>query len=346
MIAYIQTISSVGFLVVWRPWRRLLEGWQGSSSKMLLRRYCEVLWAMHHSYRVYSEVFKSRGGVLLLGPPGNLKTTILNSFDGQTGFHSVSDITSNSLLGLRNQIISGRVNTIAILDLNKIYERKLDTTNNIMGNLRALMDEGFCQVAHEAKVPVRVKARALVLAACTSGLWEAQYNAWASNGLGRRFIHSNFRLATKGIVANAILNDTPIKIGTSHLLRVPPELILPLGKVTDEEGQSLLNCLSLGQMEFDVQLITLRKALAVLHWKYRDGDTTQPMKLIEEFSASFRNEGVELEIDNQDHVEIVETKKPNEKGKTSNGISIKRDTQPGSKQRQAVKGIRSRSRRA
>jgi len=292
---------------------------------------------MHHSYRVHSDTFKARGGVLLLGPPGNLKTTILNTFEGQTGFHLVSDITSNSLLGIRNQILSGRIHTVAIQDLNKIYERKAETTANIMGNLRALMDEGFTQMAHENKVPVRVKARSLVLAACTSGLWENEYASWMSNGLGRRLIHSTFRLKTKGIIADAILDDNPIKIGTSHLCRVPSELILPLGKADSREAETLLKVLALGQMEFDVQLLILRKALVMLRWKYRDVNGNIPLELIEEFAGSFRNEGIELEIDDEDRFIIVETKQPTKKKETKrNGISKQDSIQP-SKQRQAAK---------
>ena len=127
-----------------------------------LETFLTVLHAACLTHRVESN-FKSRGGLLLVAPPGQMKTSMLSTLTDQHGVMGYSDMTTRTLVEARDYIASKKVHTLLLYDFQKIYERKSDTAANIVGSLRALVEEGFSSAAWEEQLTLYRLKRVLSL---------------------------------------------------------------------------------------------------------------------------------------------------------------------------------------
>lgn len=260
---------------------------------MQLETMIEVLYAAHLSYRVQSR-FPSRGGLFLVSPPGHLKTSVLNILNPLMGVVGFSDIQSNNLAQAREQICGNKITTLLLYDVQKIFERRIDTAYHIMGNLRAMMDEGFTSVSQEnmSDQLITRRARALVIGACTPTFVQTHFNRWVEDGFQRRVLFSHYVLKNPERIKQAIMDDRPIQL--PGIGWMPANLVIEYKPAKIDE--SFLLGLLRKQRE-DVPLILLRKILAVLRWKYdKLRKKNKAYEILEDFRESLIDEGAEVTI--------------------------------------------------
>jgi hypothetical protein len=254
----------------------------------------DVLWAATLTHRVRDN-YSDRGGIILVSPPGHLKTTFLSLFSDFTGVLGYSDLTSMSLLESRDAIVSGKVHTLLLYDMQKLYERRADTASNIIGNLRALAGEGFATASFErvSRNVIQQKARALVLGACTHAFYRQHLAEWEETGFARRFLFSVFRLKNPDIVLERVLKDNPIELIYSRV-NIPANLVIE-AKITEEDERLVTS--ALGKQQEAIPALLLRRILAVLRWRFqRMKKADRSAKIIEDFAQSLSKEGALLEV--------------------------------------------------
>jgi hypothetical protein len=260
---------------------------------MKISTFLEVLWAATLTHRVRSR-FASRGGLFLVSPPGQLKTSLLSCFEDYYGVLGYSDLTTTSLVQARDLIASNKAHTIVLYDLQKLYERRPDTAANIEGNLRSIMDEGFTTANYEnvSKNAITSKARALVMAACTNRFYQNKLASWEVTGMARRVMFCVYKLRRPEKIQQAIMQDRPIEL-VMNGVSVPVNLEIS-GEISKTD-ENLLRKIMQRQPE-DVPMILMRKILCVLKWKYkrmRKPDSSH--RILTEFSECLKSEA-EVEL--------------------------------------------------
>jgi hypothetical protein len=261
---------------------------------MKLSSLLDVLWASTLTHRVRDN-YSDRGGIILVSPPGHLKTTFLSLFSDFAGVLGYSDLTSTSLLESRDAIVSGKVHTLLLYDMQKLYERRADTAANIIGNLRALAGEGFATASFErvSRNVIQQKARALVLGACTHAFYRQHLAEWEETGFSRRFLFSVFRLKDPDVILDRVLKDNPIELIYSQV-NIPANLSLD-GAITKEDERLIVR--ALGKQQEAIPALLLRRILLVLRWRskrLRKPDRSR--EILRDFAQSLSKEGAMLEV--------------------------------------------------
>jgi hypothetical protein len=261
-----------------------------------LDTFTEVLWAATITHRVRSR-FPSRGGIFLVSPPGQLKTSLLSIFESQVDAVCYSDMTSTTLVEARDLIASNKVNTLILLDFQKLYERRADTASNIEGNIRGLMDEGFTTASFErvSHNVIQSKARALVMGALTPAFYRAKLSGWESSGFARRSIFCVYKLSNPGLIEQAILRENPIELKCGPL-SMPVNLEIPALDLTTKEEAFLTRLLH--KQREDVPLNLLKKIFAVLRWRYTKHlkQKDRSLEVLEEFGECLGHGGAEISL--------------------------------------------------
>ena len=225
----------------------------------------DVLIAAHYTHLVESS-WKERGGLILVAPPGHLKTSLLLILREYPGVHIASDFNSQRLGTMRDDIISGRVHSVIVPDFQKLYERHSAVSSNLEGNLRALVEEGFINTAHQDTGGITFRARALVMSACTPAFHDFKYNAWSQTGFARRFLFVGYRLFDPNQLMAAIENWKRIEIRNGLQFSLPLEKI-PYSLKRSEA--KLLRSYLIVKQDFSTPFVLLQKIACVLRWRYR-----------------------------------------------------------------------------
>src|SRR6266571_2390627 len=106
--------------------------------------FLECICATHLSSLVDSP-FKSRGGLMIVGPPGVLKSTMVKILEEYHDTTTASDMNNVTLSSLREGMAAGVLRTLMIPELRKLYQHHPSTSSNMEGTLQAMADEGFSQ---------------------------------------------------------------------------------------------------------------------------------------------------------------------------------------------------------
>lgn len=262
---------------------------------MKLDTFMLVLWAFTQTHKVRTR-FPARGGVALVSPPGQLKTSLLQTFEYQLGVLGYSDMTTTNLVEARDLITSNKANTILLYDMQKLYERRADTASNIEGHIRSLMDEGFTSAAHESssKNIIQAKARALVMGACTPTFYREKMGRWETSGFARRLLFCVYSLKDPWLIQEAILSETPIALGDASL-RIPMNLEIPQDIQAGDDD--FLRRIMKKQTD-DVPLNLMKKTLWVLRWHFKKHlkKKDESMDVLKKFSSCLGDGGAEIEI--------------------------------------------------
>lgn len=257
----------------------------------------EVLCAAHLGSLVEGP-FQERGGVMLVGPPGVLKTTFVSVLDSQyQDAVMMSDINVKSLIKLRDAIASGKVNTLVLPEYAKIYERADVTAKNVEGTLRALAAEGFAAASFEDSRVNRLTARALVIGALTPATVDTHFASWEESGFNRRFLWVLMKLADPIALERAAVNWSRINFRMAHVPLAPLGMTIP-NRTTVRERQRLASIAKYqpgGDHAIQIQLLV--RMLAVLRWWYAEsGQPRNAMETMEAFAPALGKNGVSLEL--------------------------------------------------
>ena len=265
---------------------------------MFAQDLIEVLCAAHLSYMVESP-FPERGGIMLVGAPGVLKSTFLEELDKQyPDAISLTDLNVKSLTRFRDQISSGIYNTLIFPELAKLYERRDETAANLEGSLRAMVAEGFQAASFEDARVSRLRARAMVFGAVTPAIRDRRFESWEESGFNRRFLWCLLRLADPRILDSAIHEWQRLDFRVNRVPQIPPLKKMIPNLTTKEERERcrvMVKYQPGGSATQQAQLMV--KILAVLKWWYREsGAGRDAMAVMESFGESLGREGAELEL--------------------------------------------------
>jgi hypothetical protein len=250
----------------------------------------EVIDCAHLTAFIHSP-FPQRGAMMIVGPPGVLKTTFIRvALSEYPSALSLGDMNINSLMKLRDSLVSGRYRTIAFPEYEKLYQRKADTASNIEGTIKALIEEGFGRASFEEMDAITTTARALVIGAMTYEFYNRKITAWRESGFRRRVLWIGITLANPDRLMEAIRKWELIEI--DGIPRRYPTKEIPFN-VTDKESRIIENMLK-GQWEV-TPYVLLKKILAVLKWKY-PGEPKKPMQIMDELGACLDNKMGVIEL--------------------------------------------------
>lgn len=235
-----------------------------------LRVFLECVCAAHLSAYVDAPV-EDRGGLMVIGSPGVLKSTLLGFLDrNYADALAVSDINARNLVELRDQIAGGIIRTLILPEMFKLYERHASTSANVEGTLRALAAEGFHASSNQDQQIQRTVARCMVIGGMTPMLLELNSRRWRDSGFSRRFLWSLIALENPQALTRSVIDWTPVNIGLPDALPPVPGSKIPSSTVTRAEREKLEMQVKYQQgAPHNLQHLLLCKMLVVLRWWYR-----------------------------------------------------------------------------
>jgi hypothetical protein len=251
----------------------------------------EILDAAHLTSFIDSP-FPQRGALMIVGPPGAMKTTFIHAaLDEHPSALFLSDLNINSLMRLRESLVSGRYRTIAFPEYEKLYQRKADTSANIEGTIKQLIEEGFTRASFEEQDAITFTARTFVVGAMTHSFYTQMIGKWRESGFKRRILWVGIKLDNPDKIMEAIRKWELIKV--DGIPRKYPTRNIPF-EVTDAESRNIEKMLE-GQWEA-TPYVLLKKIFAVLKWKYGKNDPQRPMKIMKELGDCINNKLGIIEI--------------------------------------------------
>lgn len=250
----------------------------------------EIIDACHLTKYLLNSPYPQRGGLMLVAPPAALKSTMIEMALSEYGNAlSLTDLNVNTLVKLRDDLISNRYATIGFGEFEKLYQRHQTTASNIEGSLKALVEEGFMRASFEDVRMGGLRARVLIVGGMTPQFYSNHYDSWSKSGFARRFLWSLYAVDNPEMITEAIHIWKLLRIAKGFTRRYPglegiPFKIEPMesrylgGLVKEQAGQS-------------TPYVLLKKILSVLKWKY---DKTKAIQIIKDFAPSLSKNGARL----------------------------------------------------
>jgi len=255
----------------------------------------EVLDAAHLTKYVNGP-FKQRGGIMLIGPPGAMKTTYQQVLEDHHDALVMGDINIQTLHKLKEDLRSGRFSTFAFTEFEKLYQRRADTATNIEGAIKQLVEEGYTKPSFVDQRVAASRAYCMVIGAMTSDFYERQFNEWEKSGFLRRFLWCNYSIANPWVHMDAIARWERLDLG-SYKSKVPGNRSIP-HSVDQDESYKLRGFLK-EQPGTTTPFVLMNKILSVLKWKYGKTEPKKPMQIVADFAQCLRRDGAEIELEEE-----------------------------------------------
>ena len=250
----------------------------------------EFLSAVHQSKFVNGD-FNQRGGVMIVAPPGTLKTTLIKlALEDYPDALPLSDLNINTLTQLKNSLIDQRYTTLGFGEFEKLYQRNPATAANIEGHLKMLVEEGYSRASFEDQRAQSMAARCAVIGGITPSCYSHKITKWLDNGFARRFIFSSYTLANPDAIMDAIEKWKHISLGRI-ILQSPGNKKIPYS-VTPEENRMIKQAIA-AQPTHEGPFVLCKKTFCVLKWRH---GTKRATAIFEDFSESLESKGAQLEL--------------------------------------------------
>lgn len=252
----------------------------------------EVLDAAYLSKFVQTP-FQTRGGVILIGPPETLRTTITeNVFSDYPDSLVLSDINVKQLMEMREDMAAGKLTVLVFSELAKLYARNPAVAKNIEAHIMMLIEEGMSLASFTDKRISSSKARVMVIACCTEKFYSQNFTRWMDSGFARRFLHCMYRLDNPWALADAQETRTLIDFG--DIRRKLPGNRSIRWNVSPEEMKALRKTL---KFQFRKGVATpfhlSANIYCVLKWKY---DEKEARRIWFDFAESLQGEGAVMTL--------------------------------------------------
>lgn len=268
---------------------------------MHVRSLLEVLDASHLTKFVKSP-FVTRGGILLIGPPETLRSTMIdNAFLDHPDALVLSDINVKQLLEMREDMSAGKITTLAFSELAKLYARNPAVAKNIEGHIMALVEEGMSLASFQDKRMSSTKARVLVIAACTEKFYMQRFTDWTDSGFSRRFLHCMYRLDDPWALADS--QEQRILIELGDIKRKIPGNREIKWNVEADEMKRIRKAL---RFQFRKGISTPFNLVAniycVLKWKH---DAAEARRLFDDFAECLQDDAASLILPKLEHKAVA-----------------------------------------
>lgn len=263
---------------------------------MNLKELTMVLAAAHLGSRVQSRI-QDRGGLMLVGPPGVLKSSLAMTLEPYDDALVLTDLNTKALNSIKERIIAGAVTSLVLPELAKVYERHPSVAANLEGSVRALVAEGFVSASFESHTVQRFRARASVIGCLVPSTVTRMSEHWEESGFMRRFLWAFYRIPDS-VVERAVIEDRDIlrRAKSAPIKCEPGETIVDLTtEIERHELRRLVKYQPGGNHA--MHILILRRILAVLKWHYRKmGRTKDAMDVVQSFAELLGKEGALLRV--------------------------------------------------
>lgn len=263
---------------------------------MKIETLFDIVCAAHLTTLVDTK-WKERGGLALVAPAGHLKTSILSALSVYRDVAVCSDMNSQQLTAMRDQISGGNIQTLAILDMQKIYERHAATASNVEGNIRSLVEEGFNHASFENASMNRLKARAVVMFGTTTKHYEAAWSGWVDTGFARRFLWCLYRMERPEELLEAVERWQRLEFGCLPLS--PPRGGSIPFDLTEPDRRFIRSLLVHQKQSGTTPFQFLCKIAAVLKWYYKRNRRGRWQTTLKDFAECLGPQGALLTLPKQ-----------------------------------------------
>lgn len=255
----------------------------------------EIICAVHLAPYVEGTL-EHRGGLMLVAPPGALKSTLAETAQHYPDALLLTDVNVSMLSDLRDGLTSDNIRTLIFNEFAKLYERNPQTAMNIEGHLRALASEGFAGASFQDHRINRRKAYATIIGAMPPSIVERHFKRWEESGFNRRFLWAVYGVKGSYVLDEAAAELKRLDFGVRDVLRVPPlgqsipYLLTPTERL---QVRKFVAHQPGGSHTQQIQLLT--RIWSVLKWWHRERGTTQEGEItMAAFVKSLSKEGTDL----------------------------------------------------
>lgn len=246
----------------------------------------ECVKAAHLSAYVET-AFEHCAGLFLVGPPGVMKTTIIGALEKYESVLTLSDVNSKVLTGIiKSQLTSNTIKTLALPEVQRIYERDPRTAAGVEGTIRSLVEEGFHGASFEDPTVARFTAKAVVIGAMTDKFRDANWSRWNDSGFARRFMWSLIRLGDPAILMSAVEQGKKAHL-TDNVVEMPTPVMVKIPALDQSVRKRLRPLVRKQPKPSNVQYELLCRMAAVLCYYYQKQKSKKdPIETIIEFGNS------------------------------------------------------------
>jgi hypothetical protein len=238
--------------------------------------------------------FHERGGIMIVGPPGSFKSTIIESaLSEHSDAIPLSDLNVQQWIKLKDDFVSKRYSALGFPEFEKIYQRHPATASNLEGIIKALICEGYVSAPNGDPRTPRLKARALVLGGITTDCFERKYDEWQRNGFLRRFIWIVTAVQNPDLIVQAIRNWEKINFGSINTRPANGEIPVKIGA---ERSKFIEHIMKHQAGLHGTAYVLIKKITAVLEWKYSKSQKKVD-ELLQDIAPALSRDGGELVID-------------------------------------------------
>lgn len=162
--------------------------------------------------------------IMLVAAQESAKTESLKYFRGTPTLKFVSDLTSRGLIPYKNDIESGRIRHIVLLDLVRIISHGRNIADRTLQTLASLMEEGESETSDAGgRDSWKDFPRIGVLMALTPAFFKSKRGKWRETGFLTRFVPVSFYYSEQTV------HEIHMSIAAGHQLPLPQgETIPPL----------------------------------------------------------------------------------------------------------------------
>lgn len=253
----------------------------------------EIISAAHLTPYVFGDIGEERGGLMLVAPPGHLKTTAIEILEQFPRTLLVSNITNGTLTNLRESFISGEIKTLGFPDFDMLYKRHSSVSSQLEGTIMGLMGEGFRNPPFKDQRTAVMKARCTIIAGITIKCYEERLSGWLDAGLARRFLWSQFKVKNPEQLEEAIVHFKRAQLDGDFTMKIPMTRI-PYN-LNENISRKILYHLR-GQPDRKLPLIFAQRLVCVLVWKHGQ---IEGWNIWNDFAPSLWKDGGMIEI--EDH---------------------------------------------
>lgn len=240
---------------------------------------------------------------MLVGPPGVLKTTLLDVLDDN--FHnalSISNAFMQSMGKLQPSFYNGQVRSLCFPDLQSVYAGDPRTSGRIEQMMMQLAGEATRTISggQDAR-HAKFKGYCTIFACMTDSFYQERANRWDNSGFLRRFLWSTYTLNDPEILIRAIMQWTRADLGA---MRIPS---LPNGgyireSLSEDERKQIFIWLRHQPIPHEIQFQVFCKAVSALRWHYEQiGVKKDAMATMHEFAETLQRDAALLVIQDQSY---------------------------------------------
>lgn len=261
-----------------------------STGKMKPSTLIEIISASADT-RWINGPFNERGGFMIVAPPGNLKSTIIESaVDYRADTIMLSNINAQQWGKIKADFTSNRLTAIAFPELEAIYKRARATAEHVEAIIQSITAEGYTHGPGQDPRMPRLKARAIVIGGITDDCYERRYDEWKRSGFLRRIIWCLVSVDNPEKIIEAIRDWKKIDFGKIIEKPATGTIAMDLGST---DSRKLERMMKNQPGANGTGYVLLKKITAVLIWKH---GKRRAWELLDEFAPSLGKNGCYIHL--------------------------------------------------